>query len=78
MPKPQRGRFGRRSFLKTVATAGAASAIAPTGAIAAPQTPPAPPVVVRDPQTGRAPISEAPTTDRPASDYMIDLFKTLG
>jgi thiamine pyrophosphate-dependent acetolactate synthase large subunit-like protein len=78
MPKTKRGRFGRRSFLKTVATAGAASAVAPAGGIAAPQAPAAPPVVVRDPQTGRAPIAEAPTTDRPASDYMIDVFKSLG
>lgn len=78
MPKSKRETLGRRRFLKTVATAGAASAIAPSTAIGAPQSNNPAPVVARDPQTGRVPIAEAPTTDRPASDYMIDVFKSLG
>src|SRR5207253_8708555 len=67
-------------FLKTAA-AGTAGVVSASGAAAAPQAP-APrngtaPVVSRDSETGRAPAIEAVTTDRPGSDFMVDVLKSL-
>jgi acetolactate synthase-1/2/3 large subunit len=81
MSNSQDDALGRRRFLKTAATA-VAGAVASSDGIAAPQSSSrdnaTAPVVSRDPQTGRAPIAEAVTTDRPSSDYMVDVLKSLG
>ena len=81
MAKPSAGSVGRRDFLKTAAAGTAAVVSAPGAVDAAPQQPPrnaTAPVVSRDAETGRTPTIEAVTTDRPGSDFMVDVIKALG
>src|SRR5262245_9667217 len=80
MSKPKAERVGRRSFLKTAAASAAAAAV-PARA-AEPQSPPAarppavPPIGSRaDPAGPSAP--EAETVERPGSDFMLDVLKSL-
>jgi hypothetical protein len=82
--KSQNGAFERWRFLKAAATAvaGAAGTVASSDGIATPEFVPranaVAPEVSRDAQTGRVPITEAPATDHPSSDYMVDVLKSLG
>jgi thiamine pyrophosphate-dependent acetolactate synthase large subunit-like protein len=81
MTKGTSGSVGRRDFLKTAA-AGTAAVVSASGAAGAtePQAPPnaSAPIVSRDAETGRTPTIEAVTTDRPGSDFMVDVVKSLG
>ncbi len=73
----------RRNFLKTAA-ASAALAVTKPGAAEAQQAPPAPrnasaPVLARPAAAPAAVvIDEAKTIDRPGSDFMVDVIKSLG
>ncbi len=71
---------GRRDFLKTAAASTAAVVSAPAAAAAAQEQTPrngTAPVVSRDAETGRTPVIEAITTERPGSDFMVDVLKSL-
>jgi len=83
MAKQRSGSLGRRDFLKTAA-AGTAAVVTTTGSVqGGTEQEPAPsrnasaPVVARDPETGRAPVAEAILTERPGSDFMVDVLKSL-
>ena len=85
MAKSKTGSVNRRGFLRSAGVTAAAlvgnTAATPAGAAEA-QLAPGPrnataPVVTRDPETGRAPIAEAVGTDRPGSDFMVDVFKSM-
>src|SRR5256712_1306292 len=73
----------RRNFLKTAA-ASAALAVTKPGAAEAQQAPPAPrnasaPVLARPVAAPAAVVvDEAKTIDRPGSDFMVDVIKSLG
>src|SRR5215468_3834825 len=74
----------RRNFLKGAA-AGAALAVTKPGAAAAQQASPAPrnasaPVLARPAAAPAAlpAVDEAKTIDRPGSDFMVDVIKSLG
>jgi len=73
----------RRNFLKTAA-ASAALAVTKPGAAEAQQAPPAPrnasaPVLARPAASPAAVVvDEAKTIDRPGSDFMVDVIKSLG
>src|SRR5437870_6355903 len=73
----------RRNFLKTAA-ASAALAVTKPGATEAQQAPPAPrnasaPVLARPAAAPAAlVVDEAKTIDRPGSDFMVDVIKSLG
>jgi len=72
--------LGRRGFLKGAAAGGIGTLAMGTGAIAAPQVaaPPAPklgPGPAEGDPVGRV---ELLTTDRPGSDFMVDVLKSLG
>jgi acetolactate synthase-1/2/3 large subunit len=75
---------GRRNFLKGAA-AGAALAVTTPGAAAAQQTVPTPrnasaPILARPAAAPAAfpAVDEAKTVDRPGSDFMVDVIKSLG
>ena len=79
MARAKSGAVGRRDFLKSAA-AGTAAVVSASGAEAAQEQPPrnaTAPVVSRDAETGRPPVVEAATTDRPGSDFMVDVVKAL-
>ena len=73
----------RRNFLKGAA-ASAALAVTKPGAASAQQAVPAPtngtaPILARPaPAPARAVVDEAKTIDRPGSDFMVDVIKSLG
>jgi acetolactate synthase-1/2/3 large subunit len=71
----------RRKFLKTAAAGGAATLAIGGGAAAI--EPPAPPraltpMMSKQAETGNPGAAEVLTTDRPGSDFMIDVIKSLG
>jgi acetolactate synthase-1/2/3 large subunit len=71
----------RRNFLKTAAAGSMATLVANTGAASAP--PPAPPrtmapMMSKQAETASPGTAEVLTTDRPGSDFMIDVIKSLG
>jgi acetolactate synthase-1/2/3 large subunit len=80
MPKSDKELVDRRVFLKGAAAGGIATLVASAGAIAAP--PPAPPTPAKMPVMPREadPVEpvEVLTTDRPGSDFMVDVIKSLG
>jgi acetolactate synthase-1/2/3 large subunit len=84
MAKSKTGSVNRRGFLKSAGVTAAALVANPappaSAATEAPQEPArnaTAPVVTRDAETGRAPIAEAIGTDRPGSDFMVDVFKSM-
>ena len=86
MAKSKQHAVGRRGFLKRAA-AGAAAALTvkPGAAHAAPQAenvrPAAPPASARQvalETSTPTPRADVYTTDRPGSDFMVDVFKSLG
>ncbi len=84
MAKPKIRSVNRRGFLKSAGVTAAALVAKPAApaAAVAPTHAPAPryataQAVTRDPGTGRAPIAEAVGTDRPGSDFMVDVFKSM-
>ena len=81
MAKSKTGSVNRRGFLKSAGVTAAALVANPSAPAEAQQEQAArnatAPVVTRDPETGRAPISEAVGTDRPGSDFMVDVFKSM-
>jgi len=71
----------RRKFLKTAAAGGAATLTMSSGAVAI--EPPAPlrtmaPMMSKEAETGNPDRAEVLTTDRPGSDFMTDVIKSLG
>jgi acetolactate synthase I/II/III large subunit len=81
--KPKTRSVDRRNFLKTAA-ASAALAVTKPGAAGAQETAQAPrnasaPVLARPPAAPAAlVVDEAKTIDRPGSDFMVDVIKSLG
>jgi acetolactate synthase I/II/III large subunit len=85
MAKPKNISAGRRGFLKGAAVGAAAGAAALVGtpAVKAQQTAPPrgaqpPGAALRAVETGPAAAVEVQTTERPGSDYMVDVIKSLG
>ncbi len=80
MPKSDKEMVDRRVFLKGAAAGGIATLVASAGAIAAP--PPAVPTPAKMPVMPKEadPVDtvEVLTTDRPGSDFMVDVIKSLG
>ena len=80
MPKSDKEIVDRRNFLKGAAAGGIATIVASAGAIAAPQ--PAAPARTKMPVMPKEadPVDtvEVLTTDRPGSDFMVDVIKSLG
>ena len=82
MSKARKGIVGRRNFLKTAA-AGAAAAVVTPGAVAAQEAAAAPqnataPVQGRPGPAAEGGVSEAKLIERPGSDFMVDVVKSLG
>src|SRR6266446_5336311 len=81
MARDKRLSVDRRNFLKTAAAGSMATLVANTGAASA-QTPPPPrtmaPMMSKEAETENPRTAEVLTTDRPGSDFMIDVFKSLG
>src|SRR5215831_3212559 len=78
--RPGQGSLDRRKFLKGAAVGGLATLVAGPASVAAQQGPPvvakaAIPAPEADP-TGSA--VQMLTTDRPGSDFMVDVIKSLG
>jgi len=71
---------GRRGFLKGAAAGSIGTLAMGTGAIAAPQVaaPPAPKLGPGPPEGDPVAHVEVMTTERPGSDFMVDVFKSLG
>ncbi len=81
MARDKRLSVDRRNFLKTAATGSMATLVANTGAASA-QTPPPPrtmaPMMSKEAETENPRTAEVLTTDRPGSDFMVDVIKSLG
>jgi len=80
MARPKTTSVDRRAFLKTAAAGSVATIVAGAGAVnAQPSIPvrPSTPLMSKAAETGN-PSAEVLTTDRPGSDFMIDVFKSLG
>jgi len=81
MARDKRLSVDRRNFLKTAAAGSMASLVANTGAASA-QTPPPPrtmaPMMSKEAETENPRTAEVLTTDRPGSDFMVDVIKSLG
>jgi acetolactate synthase I/II/III large subunit len=80
MAKSRTTSLDRRDFIKTAAAGGVATLVAGVGAAnAQPSIPvrPSAPMMSKAAETGK-PSAEVLTTDRPGSDFMIDVFKSLG
>ncbi len=81
MKKPEQSLVDRRKFLKGAAAGGMATLAASAGAIAAQPfaaPSPAPPAAVPAPAGEDASLVDVLTTDRPGSDFMVDVIKSLG
>src|SRR5262245_5692526 len=80
MPNSKKDLVNRRKFLKGAAVGGIATLAVSTGAIAAPQLAPAPAAKMPAGPVESDPVRESPilTTDRPGSDFMVDVIKALG
>ncbi len=72
----------RRKFLKSAAAGGVATLAASAGALAAQPlaaaSPAAPAVAVPAPAGEDSALADVLTTDRPGSDFMVDVIKSLG
>jgi len=81
MARDKRLSVDRRNFLKTAAAGSMATLVANTGAASA-QTPPPPrtmaPMMSKEAETENPRTAEVLTTDRPGSDFMVDVIKSLG
>ncbi len=66
----------RRKFLQGAAAGSVATLVANAGALAA--QPFAPPSMPPAAEGDAAPAVEVQTTDRPGSDFMVDVLKSLG
>jgi len=81
---PKRSSVGRRGFLRSAAAGAAALVVNPSVSIAQPQTPapratPLPSAALAAAETNPPPPRVATyTTDRPGSDFMVDVIKSLG
>src|SRR5437867_2867936 len=80
----KRGSLGRRRFLKGAAADAAALVTSPSSAVGSPQTQaarpttPLPPAALAAAETGPPPPRvDVYTTDRPGSDFMLDVIKSL-
>src|SRR5437867_2813207 len=80
----KRGSLGRRRFLKGAAAGAAALVTSPSSAVGSPQTQaarpttPLPPAALAAAETGPPPPRvDVYTTDRPGSDFMLDVIKSL-
>src|SRR5579862_2998082 len=81
MKKPEQSLVDRRKFLKGAAAGGMATLAASAGAIAAQPfaaPSPVPPAPVPPPAGEDASLVDVLTTDRPGSDFMVDVIKSLG
>ncbi len=80
MPKSDKQTVDRRNFLKGAAAGGIATLVASTRAVAAPvPAGPAPAKIPVMPKEADPPDTvEVLTTDRPGSDFMVDVIKALG
>ncbi len=76
MANSKKSPVGRRGFLKGAAAGAAALVAKPTIAAAQQVRAAAPPASAAE--TGSAPATEARTIDRPGSDFMLDVVKSLG
>ena len=72
--------LNRRKFLKGAAVGGIATLAVSSGAIAAPQLAPPPAAKMLPGPAEGDPVGEVQvlTTDRPGSDFMVDVLKSLG
>ena len=80
MEESENAVLGRRNFLKGAA-GGVATLVASKTAAEALPTPPAkgvPPMMSRADEVEDPPEAEVLTTDRPGSDFMVDVLKSLG
>src|SRR5713226_4352237 len=81
MARDKRLSVDRLNFLKTAAAGSMATLVANTGAASA-QTPPPPrtmaPMMSKQAETENPAPAEVLTTDRPGSDFMVDVLKSLG
>src|ERR1700732_333888 len=83
MAKPKKNAVNRRRFLGTAA-AGAAGLAASAKSTRAQQIQPgtprvtAPNAATREAETGTPPTVEVLTNERPGSDFMVDVLKSLG
>src|SRR6478672_1229941 len=82
MSKPKSDSVNRRNFLKTAAASAAPAAVPASTAEAqsrpaAPPAPAAPPVGARVDPAGPPPVTEAEINERPGSDFMVDVLKSL-
>jgi acetolactate synthase-1/2/3 large subunit len=80
MPKPPKRAVDRRDFLKTAAAGMATLAGVETVAAQPPtqQAPAPPPKMSKAAETGNPSDADVLTTDRPGSDFMVDVIKSLG
>ncbi|HMJ22597.1 MAG TPA: thiamine pyrophosphate-dependent enzyme [Terriglobales bacterium] len=81
MARDKRLSVDRRNFLKTAAAGSMATLVANTSA-ATSQTPtpprPTAPMMSKEAETENPRTAEVLTTDRPGSDFMVDVIKSLG
>jgi acetolactate synthase-1/2/3 large subunit len=81
MARDKRLSVDRRNFLKTAAAGSMATLVANTSAATAQTpTPPRPtaPMMSKEAETENPRTAEVLTTDRPGSDFMVDVIKSLG
>ena len=80
MAKSKKNVVDRRRFLKGAAAGGIATLAGSSGAIAAPQLAPPQAAKLAAPPIESDPVGEVQllTTDRPGSDFMVDVIKALG
>jgi acetolactate synthase-1/2/3 large subunit len=81
MARDKRLSVDRRNFLKTAAAGSMATLVASTSAATAQTpTPPRPtaPMMSKQAETENPRTAEVLTTDRPGSDFMVDVIKSLG
>ena len=80
MAKTRKDVVDRRGFLKGAAAGGIGTLAAGSGAIAAQQAPPPEAAKLPAPPVENDPVGDVQvlTTDRPGSDFMVDVIKSLG
>jgi thiamine pyrophosphate-dependent acetolactate synthase large subunit-like protein len=85
MAKKEKSAVGRRGFLKGAAVGAAAIAAGPAGQAQAPANAPSsrpaalpPTPAQRAAETSAPPIEDIQIVERPGSDYMVDVFNSLG
>src|ERR1700730_12360508 len=80
MARDKRWSVDRRKFLKTAAASGVATLAVSRGtsSVESPAPPRAMAMMSKEAETGNPATAEVLTTDRPGSDFMIDVIKSLG